>query len=52
MPAEMAVEKPVARVGGEPGRQIGAGRVRVTALVTNMREPVRTILIAMLISLD
>src|SRR5258705_12327020 len=42
MPAEMAMEKPVARIGGEPGRQIGAGRVRLAALVTNMGEPVRT----------
>ena len=42
MPAKMAMEKPFARIGGEPGRQIGAGRVCLAALVTNMREPVRT----------
>src|SRR5438270_12252991 len=39
MPAEMTVEKPVARIGGEPGRQIGAGGVRLATLVTNMRDP-------------
>ena len=41
MPAQMAMEKPIARIGGEPGGQVGAGRVRLAALVTNMREPVR-----------
>ena len=42
MPAQMAMEKSAARIGGEPGRQIGAGGVRLATLVTNMRESVRT----------
>ena len=41
MPAQMAVEKSVARIGGEPGGQVGAGRVRLAALVADMREAVR-----------
>ena len=42
MPAQMPMEKPVARIGGEPGRQKGAGRLCLAALITNMREPVRS----------
>src|SRR5262245_37553768 len=40
MPAQMAVERPIARIGGEPGGQKVAAGVQITALVTNMREPV------------
>src|SRR4029077_8463004 len=42
MPAQMAVEEPIAWISGEPGGQVGAGRVRLAALVTDMRKPVRT----------
>jgi hypothetical protein len=42
MPAKMPTKKTVARIGGEPGREIGARGVCLSALVTNMREPVRT----------
>ena len=35
------MKEPSARIGGEPGGQIGAGRVPLTAFVTNMRERVR-----------
>ena len=42
MPVQMAVEKSSTRIGGEPGGQIGAGRVPVATLVTNMRERVGT----------
>ncbi len=41
MPAQMAIEKALARIGGEPRGQEGAGRVRLTALVTNMGEAMR-----------
>jgi hypothetical protein len=37
----MAKEEALARVGGKPGRQEGAAGVCLTALVANMREPVR-----------
>src|SRR6516165_9950875 len=43
MPAQMTVEKAVARIGGEPRREKGAGRVRVTALVAHMGETMRTV---------
>ena len=38
----MTVEKSVARIGGEPRGQKGAGRVPLATLVTDMRERVRT----------
>ena len=41
MPAQMTVEKSIARIGGEPGGQIGARRLRFAALVADMGEPVR-----------
>jgi hypothetical protein len=41
MPAQMAVEKSIARIAGEPGGQVGACRVPLAALVADMREPVR-----------
>ena len=42
MPVQMTVEKSVARIGGEPGGQKGAGRVPLATLVTDMRKRVRT----------
>src|SRR5512144_1399479 len=42
MPAHMAMEESFARIGGEPGGQEGAGRVRLAAFVANMRERMRT----------
>ena len=41
MPAEMAVEKPVTRIGGEPGGEESAGVFQRAALVTDMGEAVR-----------
>src|SRR5215510_13653971 len=37
----MPIEKPVARICGEPRREKGAGRVRVAALVADMGETMR-----------
>ena len=37
----MAIKKPVARIGREPGREIIAGRIRVAAFITDMSETVR-----------
>src|SRR4051812_6794047 len=42
MPVQMAVEKSVARIGGEPRGQKGASRVPLATLVTDMYERVRT----------
>ena len=41
MPIQMAVEKSLARIGGEPGRQETAGRGRLAFLVADVRERVR-----------
>ena len=37
----MPVESAIARVGGKPGGEEAAARVRIATLVTDMREPVR-----------
>ena len=41
VPAQMAVERAVARIGGQPRRQKGAGCVRIALLVAEVRAGVR-----------
>src|ERR1700735_2304208 len=41
MPTQMAVERAVAWIGGQPRRQEGAGRVWVALLIGEMRAGVR-----------
>src|ERR1700746_3354444 len=43
MPAQMAIEKAFARIGGEPLGQEGAGRVQLATLVTDMGEAMRSV---------
>src|ERR1051325_11589058 len=38
----MAIEKAVARIGGKPGGEVTAGRVRLAALVTHMGKAMST----------
>src|SRR5918996_601518 len=41
MPAEMAVEKALPRISGEPRGQEGARRLQIAALVTDVSDAVR-----------
>src|ERR1700733_6573836 len=41
MPAQMAMEKSIARISREPGRQPCAGRIPLATFVTDMREAMR-----------
>src|SRR5258707_9137514 len=41
MPTQVAVERGIARVGGEPGSEEGSGRGRITLLVAKVRAGVR-----------
>ncbi len=43
MPAQMAVEKALARIGGKPRDEKGARRVRLAAFVADMGEAVRAV---------
>src|SRR4051794_31050930 len=43
MPAQMAIEKAVARIGGEPGGEVSASRVWLAILVTHMGKAMRSV---------